>query len=199
MVRLAENPASGKRVTTGMERSGQIVTDLVEFIDRAEQIGNYPTNTAGGIKAAIRLVSKVLTEEEATSVDTFREHLEQIFQRVFNKNKKISPTSLQAYRARINTVLTDFEQYGQSPTAMATWQRKKRVFTPRRQSNSNNGGDGSQGGGELSIESTASLMSRHEMPLRPNVKAILLLPVDLRDSEARRLKTLIDACVTSAE
>ncbi len=173
------------------------IAELIDFVNAAERMGTYPTNTAGGIKAAIRMASSVLTEQEAESLDTFRSHLDAIFQRVFNKNKsKISAVSLKVYQRRIGSALSDYEQYGRDPQAMANWKRRTRVAAPRKISQ----GDillpesGKLESGELGSISVG--MNRHELTLRPGVKAILLIPADLSMNETKKIKALLDACTS---
>lgn len=194
---------SGVAVATGKEKpmghNGKVVTELVEFIDAAERMGNYPTNTAGGIKAAIRKVSSILTDEEAVSLDTFRNHLESIFQRVFNKSKSskspVSAISLKVYRTRINTVLSDYEQYGRNHEAMASWKRRVRTATSRRPSNMKT--DAANGEQALALgdlmQPGGRAMTRVEIPLSQNAKAILLVPSDLSEGESKKIKAYIDA------
>lgn len=194
---VAVKEVKGKKKEQGeMEQIGRVVTELPEFIDAAEHMGNYPTNTAGGFKAALRLVSSVLTDEEASSLDTFRRHLEPIFQRVFNKNKsRVSAVSLKVYRGRINTVLSDYEQYGRDPQAMASWKRKGRAMMPRRSSQHTETKHRVEEGEQGELVQGGPAMNRHELSLRPNAKAILLIPSDLTKAESVRIKTLLDACV----
>ena len=160
----------------GPAQNGKMVNELLEFVNVAERNGNYPPNTAGGMKAAIRAVSPVLTEQEASSLDTFREHLDPIFQRVFNKNKsRLSPISLGVYRRRIHTALSDYEQYGRNPQAMASWNRKVRTVRTRRSSQepSQLGGGESKLAGQHEVAQGGRALNRHELSL-PNAKAILL-------------------------
>lgn len=177
-----------------------MLKDLVQFIDSAERIGNYPPNTAAGLKAAVRLAAKVLTEEEAASLDTFRDHLEQIFQRVFNKNKgRMSATSIGTYQRRVASLISDYDQYGRNASTMAMWKRKVRTVSPRR---SHNGGAQLPSIEEPTVADMTGMgggpsMNRQEISLRPNVKAILLVPADLTEAEAKRIKTFVDANVVS--
>ena len=189
-----------------MQEKGQgngVISELIDFVNRAEQIGNYPVNTAGGHKAALRVVSQVLTDEESTSIDTFREHLEQIFQRVFNKNKKISPGSLHVYQRRINSVMSDYENYGRTPQAMAAWKRKSRATQSQKVEKKEVGEQVQQV--EKGVPFAESMhregvaMIQVEVPVRPNAKAILLVPSDLTSNECERLETFLRASVTNTK
>ncbi len=175
--------------------NGKVVSELVTFIESAERMGNYPSSTAGGMKAALRLASSVLTEEEANSLDTLSGHIDQIFQRIFNKYKsKMNPSSIATYRQRLQSAVSDYEKHGQNPSAMASWKRKVRMVGSRR----------AQPGGQPTGRETLPVtdlsgpsMIRLELPVRPNAKAIVLIPADLNRAEADRIKKLIDASVVS--
>lgn len=109
------------------------IQDLYEFIDRAEKNRKYPTATASGLKAALRLFEAELNEDEKSSVDLFKKNLEQIYHSVtVNNGKSMSSGSLVTYRSRINKIISHFEKYGVDPTKMASWNPK--VITRKQQS-----------------------------------------------------------------
>ena len=108
------------------------IQDLFEFIERAEKNRKYPTATASGLKAALRLFEVELNEEEKNSVDLFKKNLEQIYHSVTVKNgKSMSSGSLVTYKSRINKIISHFEKYGIDPTKMVNWNPK--VITRKQQ------------------------------------------------------------------
>lgn len=111
----------------------KVMDTLRDFIDSAERSRKYPTNTAVALKNALKLFEAELNEEEALSLDTFKDHLDQIYHSVFEKNKnRMSVGSLATYKARVNRVLGDYEKYGSDPTKFATWSPAVKTRAPRR-------------------------------------------------------------------
>lgn len=180
-------------------KNSKMLEDLFRFVDKAEQLGTYPANTAAGARAALRALSSVLTQEEAESLDTFRSNLEAILGRVSNK-KNISPVSLRTYQTRVTSLLDDYARYGQNHLSLASWKRKPRSGTiaspvgSKSKRKEENEIVGSQG---VVAPQAGGLMTRLELPLRPNTKAILLLPEGLSKAEAERIKSYIDASVVN--
>lgn len=177
-----------------------IIEALEQFIGEAERNGNYPPNTAGGIRAALRLLATVLDATQIESLSWLRSNLDGIFGRAYNKNRaSISAGSLQTYRARINTLLADYEKYGQNPRAMAGWRRKVRTQSKRNVGTTDlSSGDQDSkrvGLSDLLSDFGGPTMNRLELSLRPNAKAVVVIPSDLTADEARRIKMLIDASV----
>src|SRR3989344_2230656 len=104
------------------------IQSLIEFTFAAEKSRKYPSNTAGAMRSALRLFERDMTDEEKESIDTFKNHIDQISQSVFNKNKsKMSATSLETYKRRLDSLINDYEKYGTEPSKMASWDRTPRV------------------------------------------------------------------------
>ena len=169
-----------------------VVKLLLEFIDTAEKNRKYPSGTALGRRAAIRLFESELNDEERESLDTFKAHFDQIYQNVVNKNKsKMRVESLVTYKNRVNALINDYEKYGVDPVKMANWNRPLRKTSGKSQHNDKNVEPKS----ELTpdIEKYKEIdMSRFELPLRQGVKAIILVPSDITRSEVEKIRKYID-------
>lgn len=176
-----------------------VLKDLVDFIGAAEKSSNYPPNTAAGMRAALKLVSKVLQDHEASSLETFRKNLDAIFQRTYNENRsRMTAGSLQTYRGRVQAALADYMQYGSSPEAMASWGRKVRVTRRSTSAGTKVKGDeasSSESAGQGGTSPSGPGLSRFEISIRPGVKALLWVPCDLSKAEASRIKAYVDASV----
>ena len=97
------------------------IEDLYEFIDRAVRNRKYPSSTAQGLKAALRIFETELNDEERGSIDKIKENVDQIYHSVSLKNKNVAQSSLATYKVRLAKVIRDFEQYGVDPTKMNNW------------------------------------------------------------------------------
>lgn len=172
------------------------IQTLTDFLHTAEKNRKYPVNSIYGIKAALRLFSQELKDEEKESFDTFKDHFEQIYQSVFHKNKAtVAVASLETYKRRISGLLKDYEKYGTDPTKMANWERPVRKVNTRKKSAESS--SESQEARQDNVSRSVSLdkgtpMHRLELSLRPNVKAIILVPSDLTKDEGEQIKGLIE-------
>ena len=171
------------------------IKTLTGFLQTAEKNRKYPANTVYGIKAAFRLFAQELTDEEKESINTFNNHFEQIYQSVFNKNKAvIAASSLETYKRRMQGLIKDFEKYGVDPSKMATWDRpirknpsKKNILKKDNQEKK----DPVTFPEELDLDKNIP-MHRLELSLRPNVKAIILVPSDLTKEEGDKIKGIVE-------
>ena len=166
---------------------------LYEFIDSAEKSRNYPENTADALKAALRLFESELQDEEKDSLETFKNHLEQIYSSVFNKNKsKYTIATLETYKRRIKSLLNDYDKYAHDPSKMASWDRKPRVV--KRNKNSSSFAKQTEDNRNLNEDQMkpSSTLTRFELPLRADVKAIILTPSDLTKDDVKKLRGYID-------
>ena len=96
--------------------------------------------------------------------------------------------SLQTYKNRFLAVIKDYEKYGTNPTKMANWNRPIRKISTRTDKQRIS-----------SIENLSSdekykeaEMSRFELPLRPGVKAIILVPADINKGDVEKIRKYID-------
>lgn len=116
-----------------------------------------------------------------------------------NRNQQnMTSASMETYHRRIKNLLRDYENYGTDPVKMVAWNRPTRNIRTREPesalSNASTDGLAVPAGTPQEVPGT----SRLEVALRPEVKAILLLPADLTPEDAAALKALVDASVRSA-
>lgn len=172
------------------------IQTLTDFIEAAKRSRKYPDNTAYGFRAALRLFEPELTSEEKESLDTLKSHFEQIYQNVFNKNKsKYTASSLSVYRRRLLNLMADYEKYGIDPTKIASWNRPLRKISSRKPEDGGGLiGITTEGQGVASTQPNGRgpAMDRFELSLRPNVKAIILVPSDLSTEEVKKIRGLVD-------
>jgi hypothetical protein len=161
---------------------------LYEFIDRAVRNRNYPQNTALGLKAALKRFEAEANEEERSSVEKFKDHLEQIYREVVLKNKDFNAESLRVYKSRVTRVINDFERYGIDPTKMANWTVKVPVrdkTISSRKSKEKMIEDRS--GDEPELTGT----HRIEHPLSYG-KVVISLPKETTQKDIEKIKKLLD-------
>lgn len=98
--------------------------NLYEFIDIAEKNRKYLPNTATNYRTPLRLVESELTDEEKNSIDLVKTHLNEIFSLLYSKNSdKLTASSLEVYKRRVRSLISDYEEYGEDPAKMAAWDR----------------------------------------------------------------------------
>lgn len=179
------------------------VNTLMNFIQTAERSRKYPSNTADAFRVAIRLFEKDLNDEERASIDVLSDHLDQIYSSVVNHNStKFSLGSLETYKKRIQRVLREYSLYGKDATKMTNWKPKMRVFTKKKkqeeQSEESRRAETKETPfapmttGDLSD----SKLSKYEIQLRSDTKALIIIPFDLSTDEADKLKLYIDLNTT---
>ncbi len=173
----------------------QTIDTLIDFIDRATKSRKYPENTASGLKAALKLFETVLNEEERESLDTFKKNIDQIYQSLSIKNgKNFTSSSLAAYKYRILKLLNDYEKYGIDPTKMAGWSPKiKNINRDSKKQSSAAQNEGMAEAQEMPA-STAGI-HRLEVALRPGIKAVIIIPMDITSAESTRIKGVLDSLV----
>lgn len=171
-----------------------VTKELLDFIDTAERNRKYPGGTAAGRRSALRLFESELNDEEKESLDTFKKNLDQIYQNVFNKNKSnMSAGSLATYKMRLLSLIKDYEKYGQDPTKLANWNRPVRKYnktsSDQEPKQSNPTTEAKQ---KMLLPEKGSDFSRFELPLRPGIKAIIIVPSDISKSEVEKLRSYIN-------
>lgn len=157
----------------------QTITSLDSFIKAAETSRKYLPNVASNFRTPLRLIDPELNEEEGQSMDVFKKNLDQIFKAFYSKNQsKYSATSIEVYRRRMRTLLSDFENYGGDTSKMAAWDRE--IIT-RKRSKKETVLDQT---GEGLVTALGDDVLRFEMPLKSG-KAIIIIPAnsDLADIE----------------
>ncbi len=176
------------------------IKDLYEFIDTATRNRKYPTSTAQGLRAAIKLFDSELNDDERGSLDKIKTNLDQIYQSVFAKNKSFTASSLATYKSRLLKVISDYEKYGNDPTKMANWNPKVVVRAPRKAlkdtlASSQDESTSANTNTRQSDEPTGENMHRLELALRPGVKFVVVVPQDLRTAEATTLAAILKSLV----
>lgn len=171
-----------------------VTKELLDFIDTAERNRKYPYGTAAGRRSALRLFESELNDEEKESLDTLKKNLNQIYQNVFNKNKSnMSAGSLATYKMRLESLIKDYEKYGQDPIKLASWNRPVRKYkkssTEREVKASSSTSESKQ---EVQLSEKGSDFSRFELPLRPGIKAIIIVPSDISKGEVEKLRGYIN-------
>ena len=169
------------------------IKDLNDFIDKAERSRKYPTSTAKGIKAAVRLFDAELNDEERGSLELFEQNIDQIYQSVFGKNKSLTVSSLATYKSRVLKAISDYKKYGVDATKMSNWQPKvvARAKKPEvKHDDVPMASDASNGvqNNELVVPDG---MTKLELALRPDTKFILIVPHDIRTSEVATLNAIL--------
>lgn len=167
-----------------------VINELKDFINTAERDRKYASNTATGYRVALGLFEKELNEKERESLQTLKENLDAIYQNVYRSNKtKFKSKSLEDYKNRVRKVIRDFEAFGNDPSKMASWNPSKPKSTGTSKAKIDNQSELPQ------LNKTEELpvaLTRFELPLRSNVKAIILTPSDLTVEEADKIRAYID-------
>lgn len=174
------------------------IKDLYEFIEVATRNRKYPTSTAQGLRAAVKLFDSELNDDERDSLDKIKANLDQIYQGVFAKNKNFTAASLATYRSRLLKVINDYEKYGTDPTKMANWNPKVIVRRPKKVKSTQDKTVGRAESPQNSAGDTAPTpgnMHRLELALRPGVKFIVIIPQDIKETEAATLNALLTSLV----
>jgi hypothetical protein len=171
--------------------NGDIIKNLMDFIDAAEKNRKYPGNTASARRSAVRLFEQELNEQEKTSLDTLKKNLDQIYANVFNKNKSnMTVASLETYKNRFIALIKEYEKYGVNPTMMANWNRIVRKVSTKSDKVKNSNAPENLEIKENDFKEIE--MSRFELPLRPGIKAIILVPSNITKSEVDKVRKYID-------
>lgn len=180
---------------------------LYDFVNIAVRNRKIAPDTATGYRVSLKLFEAVLNEDEKNALSTFKDRFEAIYANVVNKNKSnLSMATLLRYKNRVKRILEDYTNYGIDPSKMASWNR----VTYSRSNKSKTKEDlqvspiTKKASPPMESESTDDLyprevpITRFEIVLRPNIKAIILTPGDLTLSEAKKLKAYIEYLETTS-
>jgi hypothetical protein len=175
------------------------ISNLIEFIEVANKNRIYPRGTADGYKAAVKLFDAELSEEERESLNIFLERIDKIYPEVVRKNQgKIKIQSLETYKVRVKKVISDFVKYGQDPSKLASWNRPGRKSRQSGTQKTIVPNDATETTNDLPLMAPSfTQMNRIELSLRPesDIKALVIVPFDLKSDEATKIKGLVDALV----
>ena len=173
-----------------------------DFIDYVSKKGLIKQATARNWKnASIRLLT-ILEEDE--SQDLRKLDIDALCTRFMNLEKSVSPASMQVYRSRLNTAISDFIAYKDNPMGYKPGiaQRSSRKKSSKEASNSSSGKSkisNNRGSVEQQNHHDQGDKSKgitFPIPLRANlVVEIKHLPHDLTAQEAEKISMVIKALV----
>ncbi len=101
-----------------------IIEELNNFIARAEKSRKYAPNVASNYRSPLKWIESELTDEEKNSLDVLKKNLDQIFNLLYSKHiNTLSAITIEIYKKRMVSLISDYEKYGKDPSAMAAWSR----------------------------------------------------------------------------
>src|SRR5680860_65682 len=161
-------------------------TGLSEHWNWAAKRGLMNDNTAGALRSACTQVLAV--EENWESLDVRRLDVDDFINRFENLRKKdFTPQSLATYGSRFRRAVKSYLDYLDNPKS---WRFEGRERTTQRERNL-------QRQSALKPVETSSAesveMVAYPFPVRAGVMAEIVLPADLRSSEAKRLAALLES------
>ena len=101
---------------------------------------------------------------------------------------------MKEYKKRIRKVIQDFETYGNDPSKMVAWTPSKRKPSNRNKIQEKTTMEDAEHTASPieTLERESGSLTRFELPLRPNMKAIILTPSDLTSEEVDKILSAID-------
>ena len=170
--------------------------DLYNFIDFAKSNRKYPSNTANGLKSALKIFEKELNIDELNSINLIEDNIDEIFINLVSKNKDKNIGSLTTYKARLLKIIHDYQRYGIDPAKMQNWTTKSYINVTHKL-HKKEISDKVQDKQEIALSTTTDTpvdnMHKIELFLRPNKKSLILIPRDITAEEAKTIKTIIDS------
>jgi len=170
--------------------------DLYNFIDFAKSNRKYPSNTANGLKSALKIFEKELNIDELNSINLIEDNIDEIFINLVSKNKDKNIGSLTTYKARLLKIIHDYQRYGIDPAKMQNWTTKSHINIIHK-SHKKDTPDKVQDKPEIALSTTTDTpvdnMHKIELFLRPNKKSLILIPRDITAEEAKTIKTILDS------
>lgn len=174
---------------------------LFDFIDVAQKNRKYAPNTSTTFRTPLRLIEVELSDEEKGSLDLLKGRLDAIIHNIYSKNTtSLSAASLEVYKRRILNVISDYEKYGKDPAKMASWNRVIVLRKSKKDKETEEGSNQkSTSLNERATEGSSQLkpMTRFELQLSPEDKAIILTPSHLTKNYMKKIKGYIDFLETS--
>ena len=170
---------------------------LLEFLDYLSEKGMVNKNTITSRKGACGKMLSILDSDEQSDLRDL--DLEEVAIRFNNlEGQKYTPQSLQVYKSRVSTSLSDFLRYKENPASF-----KIAKPQPTKQSSNNSQSkrarpDAIQNSDESTvIQTTAKLRVQSidvPIPIRENcIVQINGLPIDLTASEAKKISAVVNA------
>lgn len=171
------------------------------FMESVAKKGILNKNTAQSRKAAANKILGIL--DEADQADLRNVDLDQVFDRFQNlQGTAYTPDSLQVYKSRTNTALTDFLAWVENPSAFrpVSAQKSRANNVKKQVSRGSSPKSASKSTPRLAPSSTSSRADERPgqivvpVPLREGITVeICNLPADLTEAEAARLASIIQA------
>lgn len=171
-----------------------LIEDILTFIGSAERARKYPAGTAHSYRVAVKAFGSNMNDEEKSSIAIFKDHLNLIYRDIFNKNKAIAPSTLDAYKSRVSSVIDDFSKYGNDPSKWSSWSRpvaSPRVRRPQKTDDTSKALDVSKA--EADPRDIFGETARIEIPLGFNQKAVLIVPLGISSKGLGRIEGYVKA------
>jgi len=175
-----------------MSEKENTIKTLIDFLDLAKRNRKYPPNTAKGIKAALKLFSNELNDDELHSMDLFKDRFNQIYQSVCLKNKtNMTLSSLETYKHRLQRLLRDYDIYGKDVTKMSNWNpsivsKTKSSVTKINKTKKSSDYKKPEESNFPQIDNTG--LDKYEISLTSNSKIVISYPSDITADEAARIE-----------
>jgi len=172
------------------------LTSFMLFMDYLSDKHILNKNTAQSRKAAANKVFAVLDEAEAA--DLRRLDMEMVYRRFENKEgRSYKPETLQVYRSRLNTALSDFlshaENPGQFKPTVKSTSSPTRTNVLKKQRKSDTSADREEERQQHAPKTQGSALNI-PVPLRDGVTVMISgVPADLTEAEAARLAAIMKA------
>jgi hypothetical protein len=168
-----------------------IIKQLFDFIEKAQKSRKYLPNTATSYRSPLRLIEPELTDEEKESIDLFKKNLDQIFNTLYNKNGSLSAASLEVYKRRVRSLISDYEKYGKDPSAMANWNRpivtrKLKDKPEKKESKTEESVSGEIENLDTNVSTQTAIVTL------TNGKAKIVVPSELTEIDVKKLKAQIN-------
>ncbi len=159
--------------------------DLYGFVEFAKNNRKYPESTANNLKSALKIFEGQLNEDEAGSLDSARDNIEEIFVDVVRNNKDKSIGSLNTYKARVIKVINDYKKYGAEPSKLQGWQPKQKKSTPLLNQKDKTDKKPDKPARNLSNSTNTPVDNNHkiEISVQANSRIVILLPKDISEKE----------------
>jgi hypothetical protein len=179
----------------GIDTSGKALVDHWKWMGEK---GLLNINTARSLGAACSQVLAVFDDWETLDVRTL--DVEDAYRRFQNKRSKdFVPASLEAYKRRFASAVTQFLDYSKDPS---TWKGPSSERTGRRDRAVNNqpAGPAPASSERASTPPTQqSGLIEYPFPLREGRLAYLRLPADLKSGEVKRLAAYLNTLAVDSE
>ena len=170
--------------------------DLLAFLTYLSDKGLAKQNTGQGLRVAVTKILTDLSPDE--DADVRKVNVSMAVRRFHNKNPSaLAPASLGVYETRVNSAISEFVLYRRDPSTYMGYKGGSRIpssknekpaKTPKHKQEQD---DGSRSSAASLPGVTSGLV--HSFPLRQDFIAQVVLPLDLRAEEAKRLCAFVSA------